>query len=206
MNNTDPKYTQYALAREMLDTVGVIRKFDVARSRDVAAKIAQVGKLLFTGEGSSRIFPSKNAIRKARTWGAKLEVATEGSRQAALYDLRNFAVFAASNSGKTNEIIRLVQQLKAQGNENRFGLTANDGTILGEHSNQTFVLTCGWEQAVAATKSVAEQALFYQSVIAHIAGKSMGDRSHAEQRKKRRPQRAQSTQREEADNRQNELD
>ena len=36
---------------------------------------------------------------------------------------------------------------------------------------ETFVLTCGWEQAVAATKSVMEQALFYESILWHIIGK-----------------------------------
>jgi glucosamine--fructose-6-phosphate aminotransferase (isomerizing) len=35
------------------------------------------------------------------------------------------------------------------------------------------VLTCGWEQAVAATKSVVEQALVYQSLLSHMAGRDM---------------------------------
>ena len=40
---------------------------------------------------------------------------------------------------------------------------------------QTFVLKCGWEQAVAATKSVAEQALFYQELLAQLHGTSLQD-------------------------------
>ena len=41
---------------------------------------------------------------------------------------------------------------------------------------QTFVLKCGWEQAVAATKSVAEQALFYQELLAQLRGATLGDK------------------------------
>ena len=102
--------------------------------------------------------------------GLDLQVVTEGSRQAATYDLSRFAVFAASNSGRTREVVLLAQKLRQQGNAHCYGLTANKGTILHEHVAEAFVLTCGWEQAVAATKSVAEQALFYQSLIWRIAG------------------------------------
>jgi len=37
------------------------------------------------------------------------------------------------------------------------------------------VLRCGWEEAVAATKSVVEQALFYESLLWHMRGGSMPD-------------------------------
>jgi glucosamine--fructose-6-phosphate aminotransferase (isomerizing) len=50
-------------------------------------------------------------------------------------------------------------------------LTANEGTLLEEVCKKTYILKCGWEQAVAATKSVVEQALFYESILWHIAGK-----------------------------------
>jgi glucosamine--fructose-6-phosphate aminotransferase (isomerizing) len=170
MNLSDESYAQYILLREMMDTVGIVRGFDVGRTREVAKKIQSAGKLLLTGEGSSRIFPAKNAIRKTLRWGLDLQVATEGSRQAAQYDLSNFAVFCASNSGRTKEVVLLAKKLAKEGNENRFGLTANQGTFLEEACSETFVLSCGWEQAVAATKSVIEQALFYESIVRHIAG------------------------------------
>jgi len=167
MNRQDSRYTTFALCREMLDTVEVIRRFDTARTADVANAIADAGRLMLTGEGSSRIFPARNMIRKALTRGAKLQVVTDGSRQAATYDLTEFAVFAASNSGRTKEVVTLIQRLRAAGNDRCYGLTANEGTLLAEHAAATFVLSCGWEQAVAATKSVAEQALFYQSILDH---------------------------------------
>jgi len=170
MNLQDTHYSKYALVKEMMETADVIRRFNPAVTRDVAKKIGQVGKLFLTGEGSSRIFPAKNAVRRALTAGMELGVFTDGSRQGATYDLKDFAVFCASNSGRTKEIVLLAQKLKSEGNPNRFGLTANSGTKLEEACAETFVLGCGWEQAVAATKSVLEQALFYESILRHIDG------------------------------------
>jgi len=171
MNSTDPKYTRFALACEMMEVVDIARRFDSGVTKDVAAKIATVGRLMLTGEGSSRIFPAKNARRKALTWGADVQVATDGSWQSAMYDLAKFAVFAASNSGRTKEIVLLAKKLLAQGNRHVYGLTANQKTDLQRNTVETFVLGCGKEQAVAATKSCVEQGLFYQSIISHIAGR-----------------------------------
>ena len=175
MNLDEPRYTKFALVREMLDTVGVAKNFDANQTAEVAAEIKAAGRLMLTGEGSSRIFPAKNAIRKALTWGLNLAVATEGSRQAAQYDLAKFAVFMASNSGRTKEVVLLAKKLAAEGNRRRFGLTANEGTLLAQEATKTWVLKCGWEQACAATKSVVEQALFYQSLVGHVAGRNMRD-------------------------------
>jgi glucosamine--fructose-6-phosphate aminotransferase (isomerizing) len=97
-----------------------------------------------------------------------LRLVTEGSRQAAQYDLSKFAVFCASNSGRTKEVVLLARKLAAEGNRNRYALTANEKTLLEEACLRTFVLKCGWEQAVAATKSVVEQALFYEAILRNI--------------------------------------
>ncbi|MBN1130399.1 MAG: hypothetical protein JXA71_15510 [Chitinispirillaceae bacterium] len=164
----EEKYSRFALAREMFDTVKVIKNFNPQRTAAVALKIRETGRLFLAGEGSSRIFPAKNAMRKALTWGLDLQVATDGSRQSAHYDLSRWAAFCASNSGRTKEVILLAKKFALAGNANCFGLSANKGTILEESCNETFVLTCGWEQAVAATKSVIEQALFYESILRHI--------------------------------------
>jgi glucosamine--fructose-6-phosphate aminotransferase (isomerizing) len=171
MNLSDSKYSQYALVREMMDTIDVVKGFDPAQTTKVAENIKSVRRLFMTGEGSSRIFPAKNAIRKALTCGLDVHVATDGSRQSAQYDLSKFAVFCASNSGRTKEVVLLAKKLAEEGNEHCYGLTANEGTLLAEACKETFVLKCGWEQAVAATKSVVEQALFYESILWHIAGR-----------------------------------
>ncbi len=171
MNLQDAKYSKYLLVQEIMDTIGVVKNFNANRTQQIAQNIKSVGNLFLTGEGSSRIFPAKNTIRKALTWGTDLRIATDGSRQAAQYDLSKFAVFCASNSGRTKEVIALAKKLADSGNVNCFGLSAIKGTLLEQNCKETFVLTCGWEQAVAATKSVVEQALFYESILWHTNGK-----------------------------------
>ncbi len=171
MNRGQEKYAKFALVQEMMDTINVVQNFNVNQTKDVAAEIQSVGRLLLTGEGSSRIFPAKNAIRKALQWGVNLGIATEGSRQSAQYDLSKIAVFCASNSGRTKEVVLLAKQLTQIGNNHCYALTANEDTLLEKECTRTFVLACGWEQAVAATKSVVEQALFYESILTHLNGK-----------------------------------
>ncbi len=168
--NSDKKYTQFALIREMMQTPDILRKFQLKNAEKVIAAIKQKGKLYFTGEGSSRIFPAKNAMYCARRAGYKLNLATEGGLQSCCYDLSDFVVFGASNSGQTKEVIRLFDRLKNVGHQNLYALTANQNTKLESLAKQTFVLNCGKEDAVAATKSVAEQALFYQALLAATQG------------------------------------
>jgi glucosamine--fructose-6-phosphate aminotransferase (isomerizing) len=172
MNLKDQEYLQYTLVREMMDTICVVKRFNAAQTRNVAKKINSAGRLLLTGEGSSRIFPAKNSIRKALTKGSDLQIVTDGSRLAAQYDLSKFAVFCASNSGRTKEVVLLAKKLAAMKNENRFALSANSGTLLEKECTETFVLTCGWDEAVAATKSVVEQALFYESILWNLNGQN----------------------------------
>ncbi len=168
MNRDHEKYSRFKLVQEMMDTIGVVQNFNINQTKEITKEIKSVGRLLLTGEGSSRIFPAKNAIRKALRWGLDLNIVTDGSRQSAQYDLFKFAVFCASNSGRTKEVVLLAKQLAQIGNSHRYGLTANQDTLLEKECTQTFVLTCGWEQAVAATKSVIEQALFYESILIHL--------------------------------------
>jgi len=171
MNSTDSRYTSFGLIKDMLATADVIANFGPDQAIDTAKEIAQVGKLHLTGEGSSRIFPAKHAIMQARRAGWKLALHTDAGRQSQEYDLADWAVFAASNSGKTSEVIKLFTDLKAKGHNHRYGLTAGENSKLGELSNQCYVLKCGPEGAVAATKSVIEQALFYHALLEHAVGK-----------------------------------
>ena len=165
MNLHDPKYKSFALVREMLETPTLIGQFDFQAAEEAAAVIRYTGKLFLTGEGSSRIFPAKNLIAEILRLGVPVAAATEGARQAHEYDLSKFVVFGASNSGKTKELISLFTQLCQQGHPKRFGLSANSPCTLETVSNRCYTLKCGKEDAVAATKSVVEQALFYRSLI-----------------------------------------
>jgi len=170
MNLADAKYTQFGLVRDMLATADVVANFSADQAKDTGRALAQVGRLLLTGEGSSRIFPAKNVIANARRLNWPITLHTEAGRQAQEYDLANWAVFAASNSGKTSEIIKLFNDVRGKGHKHLYGLTASDNSKLGELSEKCYVLKCGPEGAVAATKSVIEQALFYQAMLEHACG------------------------------------
>ena len=172
--NRNTRYTQFALVREMMETPQIIRNFKLKNSENVIKQIKKMGSMFLTGEGSSRIFPAKNAITQSLKSGLDINIATEGSLQAAEYDLSRFVVFAASNSGRTKETIYLFDMLRKAGHRNLFGLTANKNTKLESLANQTFILSCGSEEAIAATKSSVEQALFYQVLLAEVQGKSVG--------------------------------
>jgi glucosamine--fructose-6-phosphate aminotransferase (isomerizing) len=173
MNLKEEKYNRYALVREMMQTPAIVSGFNPG----VVAKFADAVKsrkgLFLTGEGSSRIFPAKRAICASLKWDFSRPVTTEGCTQAEEYTLKDFAVFAASNSGQTKEVIRLATALKKKNHGAVFGLTANPGTKLEEIADGTHVLKCGKEDAVAATKSVVEQGMFYDALLRNLHGVKM---------------------------------
>ncbi len=163
-------YSHFNLVRDMLAAADAIQSFDPSVVTATAAEIASVGKLLFTGEGSSRLFPAKSAIRHSRQQGWTTTLHTEAGRQSQDYALADWAVLGMSNSGRTAEVIRLFTSLKAAGHSKRYSLTAAADSALERLANRGHVLTCGKEGAVAATKSVVEQALFCRALVEAIAG------------------------------------
>jgi glucosamine--fructose-6-phosphate aminotransferase (isomerizing) len=173
MNLKEEKYNKYALVREMMETPEIIRSFDPGAAAKFAEAVKSQKGLFLTGEGSSRIFPAKRAIYSSLKKDFTFPVITEGCTQAEEYNLNDYAVFAASNSGQTKEVIRLATSLKKQKHTAVFGLTANRNTKLEEIANNTHVLKCGKENAVAATKSVVEQGLFYDSLLRKLRGEKM---------------------------------
>jgi glucosamine--fructose-6-phosphate aminotransferase (isomerizing) len=168
MNLTASQYTSFAIVREMLEAPALVGQFDFGQTKTIAQQIQKTGKLFLSGEGSSRIFPAKNFIDLVRQSGLDLTVATEGSRQAMEYDLSQWAVFTSSNSGQTAETIDLLSKLRREGHQQRFAVTANPQGKIIEFANDSVVLSCGKEEAVAATKSVVEQALVYQSLLCNM--------------------------------------
>lgn len=170
MNSNDTRYQGIGLVQDMLATPKIVAGFDANRMKDTAAAIAGVGRLLMTGEGSSRLFPAKHVRKVALQRGYDVQLHTEAGKQSQAYKLDNWAVFGLSNSGRTAEVIQLFKQLKDAGHQHLYSLTAHADSMLESLARKGYVLTCGEEHAVAATKSVVEQALFYQALIEHIAG------------------------------------
>jgi len=177
MNLKDPKYN-FALVREMLRAPEIISSFNFdgegsnATSNQVGkiiASVKQTGRLFCTGEGSSRIFPSKRLIASMLKRGLSFQFATEGGRQSLEYDLSGWTVMGASNSGQTKELICLFEKLIGENHKHIFGLTATPGSKLTQVA-ESVVLSCGKEDAVAATMSVVEQALVYQAVEIGLTG------------------------------------
>jgi len=167
--NREP-YSSFGLVTDMLAAVDVVRTFDPGVVSSIAGQIPANGKLLLTGEGSSRLFPAKNAMAQARRANWPLTLHTEAGRQAQEYRLADWAVLAMSNSGRTAEVIRLYTQLKEQNHPRHFSLAAYPQTTLESLATAGGVLKCGKEAAVAATKSVVEQALFCRALIEQVIG------------------------------------
>lgn len=172
MQANNPTHTAFGLVRDMLATPAIIEQFDSTAMAETAEEIAAVGRLLMTGEGSSRIFPAKSIIAQARRQGWPIALHTEAGRQTREYQLRDWAVFALSNSGRTAEVIGLFERLRALDHPHLYSLTAFAGTKLESLARRGYVLSCGEEGAVAATKSVVEQALFYRALLEQVAGET----------------------------------
>lgn len=171
MLRQQPSHTRFGLVQDMLAVPDLIRRFDATRMSDTGREIKAVGRLLLTGEGSSRIFPAQSAIAHARRQGSPLTLHTEAARQAQEYPLAGWGVFALSNSGRTAEVISLFDRLQRESHGHRYCLTAFPGSKLESLATYGFVLECGPEGAVAATKSVIEQALFYRALLEHVGGR-----------------------------------
>ncbi len=169
MDKRDSRYGQFALIEEMLSTPSTIRAIDQER---IASWPLSTDRLFLTGEGSSRIFPAKRVIAEALREGYKQTIATESSEQAREYRLDDYAVFAASNSGRTAEVVRLLDDLQAKGHSATTAIVAYRDTPATRAAAKTYLLNCGAEQAVAATKSVMEQALFYDILLRSRNGKA----------------------------------
>lgn len=176
MRNQD-HYNRYALCREMMETPEVIRRLDTSGIEKI--KPAS-DRILLTGEGSSRIFPARRLIAQARRGGWPLHIITEGATQALEYDLSGYHVFVASNSGRTAEGVHLVRHLRGGSAKSSAamvtGLTAKAGTPIGEGADNGIVLQCGAEAAVAATKTVLEQAVTYEVLFRKALGLAPLDR------------------------------
>ncbi len=127
MNDNDEKYRKYFLVKEMLEVKRVLAAMDPFRIFEFKKHIKHK-KILLTGEGSSRIFPAKKVIYDARHHNYKETIITEGASQSAEYDLDDYTVFIASNSGKTKEGVQLIETLKKRKHKNIIAVVAHKNT------------------------------------------------------------------------------
>jgi glucosamine--fructose-6-phosphate aminotransferase (isomerizing) len=145
----------------MLETPAVTANFPVDRLWYYAAPADRV---VLTGEGSSQIFPGAQLRRTALRRGYRRQLHTESAADALNYDLGGADVFVASNSGKTRECVQLIRSLRDLGAAKParvFGIAGDAEAPVILESDESYLLSCGPEDAVAATKSVVEQALLY---------------------------------------------
>jgi len=167
MDKNLARYNHYSLCRDMYETVDIIRHLPGLKS-DVTQLLDKKKPLFITGEGSSRIIPAKNVMYENMKMGSPIPVFTEGATQAMEYNLQHMTLIGLSNSGKTRELMRLVHHLKALNHSALIGITANINTPLEETVDETIILSCGTEEAVAATKSVVEQCLVVEQLYHYL--------------------------------------
>lgn len=150
----------------MLETAGIVSNFSWDGLAGLREAIGRHTQVFLTGEGSSRLFPAKNVLTRSLERPGRLVIRTEAALQAMEYDLRNSLVIGLSNSGRTKEVVKLFGKLAAEGHPAFYSITANpDNPPLAAHATANLVLRCGAERAVAATKSVMEQALLLDALL-----------------------------------------
>lgn len=177
MNKTDSRYTKFHLAKEMLETPDLIRRMNIEAIKEYSAFV-RTDRVLLSGEGSSRLFPAGKVRSDALANHYHTNIHVEGATQAAEYLLDDYTVFMASNSGRTREVVELIEYLKANGHGKICGVVSKDGSPVAELSDIYYLLNAGEEKAVAATKTVVEQALFYDLLFRIKHGAQIPDLPH----------------------------
>lgn len=154
--------------QEMLETKKVCLNFNLDVTKEIAEQVGK-SRIIFTGMGSSLIFPGKQA--KNRALKLRIINKVEAYFASDLFQYDDFSdtyIFLCSNSGKTKEIILLLDYAQKHGAK-CIAVTAVADSILAQRADAKIILNCGFEQGVAATKSVVEQGLVYDSLIFHLA-------------------------------------
>jgi glucosamine--fructose-6-phosphate aminotransferase (isomerizing) len=179
MRLDDPRYSRWALCREMLEAPAIVRRIaEVARpfAHAVAEAVRRKRALLVVGEGSSLLFPGRRAAAGvlARRWPVRALAA--GCAEAAALPLGDFAVLAFSKSGKTAEVVALLERLARDRHDATFAVTSVASSPVAAACARSFVLPFAKEEAFAATTSVVAQALFVDEVLEDLIPADPPDR------------------------------
>ncbi len=154
--------------KEMFESAKLIRGFDLNLTKKIAKDIGS-RKLIFTGMGSSVLFPANHAKSRALELNIKNSVDVYFASDLLSYnDFSNAYVVLCSNSGKTKETVLLQKHIKKRGAK-YLAITALPDSILAKSCKEKIIMQGGFEKGVAATKSVVEQALILDSLIFHLA-------------------------------------
>ncbi len=159
---------QSETVKEMLESRGVCEKFDFSLTREIAKEIGEK-RVIFTGMGSSLLFPGNNAKNRALKLNIKNRVEAYFSSDLMQYtDFSDTVLFLFSNSGKTKEVVLLLEHAKKHGGI-CIAVTAVPDSPLGKKADRKILMGCGFEKGIAATKSVIEQGLICDSLIFNLA-------------------------------------
>src|SRR3989338_645503 len=154
--------------KEMLGSADVIKRFDFNVTRNLAKEIG-TKRVIFTGMGSSVLFPARQA--KSRAFELNINNRVEEFFASDLLPYNDFSetyVFLCSNSGMTKETILLLEHIKKR--KARYAaVTAVPESILAKKCEEKIIMQCGFEKGVAATKSVIEQGLILDSLVLNLA-------------------------------------
>jgi len=156
--------------KEMLESANVLKKFDFSITKKIA-KTIDSKRIIFTGMGSSVLFPAKQAKNRAFEFNIKNRVEAYFASDLLSYnDFSNTYVLLCSNSGMTKETIILQEHIKKKGAK-YVAVTAVPDSVLAKKCKNRIIMQCGFEKGVAATKSVVEQGLILDSLIFNLARK-----------------------------------
>ncbi len=157
-------YTEH----EMLESKELCKRFDFDVTKELAQSI-EVGHVIFTGMGSSVLFPGKQAKNRATHFCLKNKIDVFFASDLLQYeDFSHITLFLCSNSGETKETIVLHDYAVSRG-ARCVAVTAKLDSTLAKKCKEKIFLSGGFEVGVAATKSVIEQGLIYDSLIFHLA-------------------------------------
>lgn len=177
MNTNNIKYKEFALVAEMLESIELVKDYNPQFSDELITEIKNSKGIFIAAEGSSRIFPAQNAIYNSLANGASINILSEGAMQAQEYKLSNYTVFGVSNSGKTKEVVQLFTKLRNEGHSSVVGVACHEAVPMEELGTSFSFVNCGEENAVAATKSVLCQALFFEALNRKLMGEELPDRA-----------------------------
>ena len=154
--------------KEMLESADVIKRFDFDAAKSLAREIG-TKRVIFTGMGSSVLFPARQA--KSRAFELNINNRVEEFFASDLLSYNDFSgtyVFLCSNSGMTKETILLLEHIKKR--KAKYAVvTAVPDSILAKKCKDRIIMQCGFEKGVAATKSVIEQGLILDSLVLNLA-------------------------------------